>query len=331
MSLKKVPIQPLKHSTWCFHPSGYLWNFTQRRNMDTPPTPPLLKQLQRPSDTVDRTVAINTPSFGDEDIELFSRTLITPKPFNRYHHLWLHKTLTNEKRIKNLPIPTPNYKKLPTIMCIMHHIINNGPSTLESLWRGLRPFGIVKSKRRLKKTIKRYIEKYEDTLPFVNMNKYSKSTQQTQTSDSDMDSDLDSDIDSGTDSDSDFKIDSDFSDSDSAVSTEWDTDGLQPAIYDLRPEKKDKLIAKYDKRWNKLANDIDLCTHNASLWWYSIHEHGKPVAKGPVSWDELIDRSKTDKKNKGKLNKNKVTNQTPVFNFAYMEYWKLLGDVVKNV
>merc|ERR1712154_652610 len=147
-------------------------------------------------------VNIKTPTFNDGDNELYVRTLITPKPFNRYHHLWLHKTLTNEKRIKNLPIPTPNHKSLPIIVCIMNHIIINGPSTLESIWRGLRPLGVIKSKRRLKKTIKRYIEKYPDSLPFVNMNKHNISDTNTETeNDDNSDIDTDSDADSGSESD----------------------------------------------------------------------------------------------------------------------------------
>ena len=354
--------QCFKSSSTIIHQIQPLCIYLQsKRYIDGPPTPSLLKKLQptdstqQQHDSTSMNSSISTPSFAqDTDTELFTRTLITPKPFNRYHHLWLHKTLTNEKRIKNLPIPIPNHKKMNILTCIMHHIINNGPSTLESLWKGLRPFGVIKSKRRLKKTIKRYIEKYPDTLPFVNINKAaadninakksgnSEINQDNMESDDETSSDSetgsesenDSDIDSG--SESEFPIDSDFSDTDSSLSTDWDSDGLQPSVYGIRAEKKEKLIAKYERKWMEIETqiedgDIEFYADNTSLWWYSIQEHGKPVAKGPILWDGLIERSKSDKQNKGKLNKNKITNQTPVFNFSLTDHWKLLNDVMKQV
>merc|ERR1712154_69244 len=121
----------------------------------------------------------------------------------------------------------------------------------------------------------------------------------------------------------------------SSLSTDWDSDALQPSIYGIRPRKKEKIITKYEKKWKEIEGSINcgkiiLYENNPNFWWYSIHENGKPVAKGPILWDELIKRSKSDKQTKAKLNKNKITNQTPVFNFAYMEYWKLLSDVIKQ-
>eukprot|EP01084_Bolivina_argentea_P129317 228392_1 len=339
MSFKRYLIHQLNHSSSIHNPTKYLYTALQKRNINGPPTPPLLQQLQHETHPKQDThILIKTPTFSDDDTQLFTRTLITPKPFNRYHHLWLHKTLTNEKRIKNLPIPTPNYKILPIITCIIQHINSNGPSTLETLWKGLRPLGVVRSKRRLKKTIKKYMEKYPDTLPFVNIHKHNMESESKNENEShsESDSNSDSDMESGTESDSEFKIDSDFSESDSGITTAWDTDGLQVSIYDIRPEKKEKIIKKYDKKWTEIENNIScgkiqLYHENTNLWWYSIHEHNKPVAKGPILWDELIQRAKTDKKTKGKLNKNKITNQTPVFNFAYMDYWKVLSDVMKQV
>ena len=234
--------------------------------------------------------------------------------------------------------------------CIIHHIASNGPSTLDGLWRGLRPLGVIKSRRRLKKTIKKYIEKYPDTLPFVNLNIHQQTmgSEEGEDSDSSSDSDTDSDIgsesefdsgsesESASDSESEFRIDSDFSETDSSLSTDWDSDGMQPAVYGIRPEKKDKIIAKYTKKWERIEQKaeegtLDLYNENSNLWWYSIHENGKPTAKGPIMWDELLQRSKTDKTTKGKLNRNKITNKTPVFNFGYMDYWKELQDVVKTM
>merc|ERR1712150_284488 len=113
-----------------------------------------------------------------------------------------------------------------------------------------------------------------------------------------------------------------------------DTEGMQPAVYGIRPERADKITEKYTKKWERIeqkieAGTLDLWNENSSLWWYSIHGNGKPVAKGPIMWDELQQRSQTDKSTKGKLNRNKITNKTPVFNFGLMEHWKLLEEVVK--
>ena len=99
---------------------------------------------------------------------------------------------------------------------------------------------------------------------------------------------------------------------------------------------KEKIEAKYAKRWQRIESKVeegtlDLLNENSNLWWYSIHENGKPVAKGPLMWDELLQRSKTDKATKAKLNRNKITNKTPVFNFEHMEHWRLLEDVVKTM
>lgn len=329
----------IRNSSMCKSTRSHIHHLQKRKNNNSSPTPSLLKQLQLDSrEQQTNTTQTSLPPVGDDGSGLFTRTLITPTPFNRYHHLWLHKTLTNEKRIKNLPIPTPNHKTLPIIICIVHHIISNGPSTLESLWRGLRTLGIIKSKRRLKKTIKKYIEKYPDSLPFVNLNTHNQSATNDDAandSNSEIDTDTESDMESGSESDSDYHIESDFSESDSAASTDWDSDGLQPSIYGIRPEKKEKIIAKYEKKWNKIESDIEsgkiqLFHENTSLWWYSVHEHGKPVAKGPILWEELMERLKSDKKSKGPLNKNKVLSSTPVFNFAHMDHWRLLSDVIKQ-
>ena len=257
MSFRRLVIESSNtHHKFPFH-----WRYLQKRNNESPPTPSLLKQLQPDSSREQASNTFGSMPIGDDESGLFTRTLITPKPFNRYHHLWLHKTLTNERRIKNLPIPTPNYKILPTIVCIMHHLINNGSSTLESLWRGLRPLGIIKSKRRLKRSIKKYMEKYPDTLPFVNMNAHNQATQNEDDEsnsevDTDSESEMESESGSESETDSDFAIDSDFSESDSAISTDWDSDGMQPSVYAIRPEKKDKIIAKYEKKWNALEEDI---------------------------------------------------------------------------
>ena len=320
-----------------------------RRFNESPPIPPFLRQLQpQPSSYRDKMHKPRPSSSMDDHPELFTRTLITPQPFTRYHHLWLHKTLTNQSRIKNLPIPTPNHKAIPMMICIIHHIATNGPSTLDGLWRGLRPLGVIKSRRRLKKTVKKYIEKYPDTLPFVNINTHQQGldghTEGDQEEDSSTDSDTESEseFDSGSesesasDSESEFRIDSDFSETDSSLSTDWDSDGMQPAVYGIRPEKKEKITAKYAKKWARIEQKVedgtlDLLNENSNLWWYSIHENGKPVAKGPIMWDELQQRSKTDKTTKGKLNRNKITNKTPVFNFGLMDHWKLLEDVIKTM
>lgn len=344
MTLKRFLLQNFNTSPSIFHQTKSFCIHVQKRSIDSAPIPSLLQQLQpETSKQKQHDNTQHTPSFtSDQDTQLFTRTIITPKPFNRYHHLWLHKTLTNEKRIKSLPIPTPNHKTIPIVTCIMHHIIINGPSTLESLWRGIRPLGVIKSKRRLKKTIKRYSEKYPETLPFVNINKPIEEQINTNNSDEIKSDDSDSDTDSESESESDiesgseteFKIDSDFSDSDSSITT--DSDGLQPAVYGIRPEKKEKLIRKYDEKWKEIEQEIEtgkieIYGNNVNLWWYSISEHKKPIAKGPILWNELMERSKTDKGTKGKLNKNKITNQTPVFNFAMMDEWRLLGDVIKQM
>merc|ERR1719242_2573645 len=329
----------------------------QKRFNESPPIPHFLKRLQpEPSRNQNLKPKARPASSVDDHPELFTRTLITPQPFSRYHHLWLHKTLTNQSRIKNLPIPTPNHKSVSMMTCIIHHIASNGPSTLDGLWRGLRPLGVIKSRRRLKKTIKKYIEKYPDTLPFVNLNTYQQrvddhkeedeGTDDDSSSDSDtesgsgteseFESESESESESASDSESEFRIDSDFSETDSSLSTDWDSDGMQPAVYGIRPEKKEKIIAKYAKKSEKIEQKIeegtlDLYNENSNLWWYSIHENGKPTAKGPIMWDELQQRSKTDKTTKGKLNRNKITSKTPVFNFGYMEHWKELQDVVKTM
>ena len=77
--------------------------------------------------------------------------------------------MSEKSRISNLPIPTPNKKYYPLMVCLISHISKNGPSTIQNLWNGLKKMGVIHSKRRIKKKIKFYQTKHPQKFPLVNI------------------------------------------------------------------------------------------------------------------------------------------------------------------
>ena len=73
--------------------------------------------------------------------------------------------------------------------------------------------------------------------------------------------------------------------------------------------------------------------HDPALWYYSIHEKRKgqetrPRAKGPLTLNQLKQRVKDDKI-KSLLIENRITMDTPVFNFIHVNHWETLNDVLR--
>ena len=271
--------------------------------------------------------------------ELMCRVTVTPQPFERYHSLWHKKSIAHENRIANLPIPTPNKHIIPLIDCIIHHIIENGPCTLDQLWRGIKSFGVVRSKRKLQKQILKWHAKYPDKLPFVNINNINNidghattttSSSQFETNLSEMDSEIEGETSSN---ESDFDSDNEINENNEITN--------KTVIFDISPNNREKIVDEYNDKWIKIwkdieTNNIELLTNNKNSWFYSIHQNKKPCSKGPLTWKELIERVQTDKKKK-KYNNNShfinstiVTNKTPIYNFQYSDEWNTLDTVVKD-
>ncbi|ETO28991.1 steroid receptor-interacting snf2 domain protein [Reticulomyxa filosa] len=88
---------------------------------------------------------------------------VKPKPFQRYHKIWVEKALQNDQRIKMLAVPTP-YKNIISLRyCIANHLLVNKKKIrlrqetsrkfVVVIWSGIRLLGVCSSKKNLEKAI----------------------------------------------------------------------------------------------------------------------------------------------------------------------------------